>query len=198
VKEFCIVAVAVCMLTYPAIYIYQIRKRLIHPTLSTWIIFQFGTIISLVTYAIAEHRDFKSGILNTMDTLAVFLIIIAMVIWGDRKLLIKRFEKWYLFGLGLIVSYGLITGNAWNSNVFAQVLITVGYIPTFHNMIISKRNSESFLAWSCVWSAGFFSIPPAVINGNSLATIYAIRNVVSVSANLTLMLFYHFKSQKKT
>lgn len=197
-KEVCIWLVAACMLAYPAIYIYQIRKRRIHPTLSTWIIFQFGTVISLVTYAIAEHRDFRSGILNTMDTLAVFLIILAMLIWGDRRLLFKKFEKWYLAGLVIIVAYGLITGNAWNSNLFAQGLIAIGYFPTYHNLLTTKHNTESFGMWIFSWLSGIFALAPALINGNFLATLYASRTVVMVGLTLSLMAYYHHRSQKKT
>lgn len=196
-KDICIWLVVACMLGYPAVYIYQIRKKLISPTLSTWIIFQVATIISLISYAIAEHSDFRSGIVIIMDTLAVFLIIIALVIWGDRKLLFKWFEKWYLAGLCLIVLYGLITGNAWRSNILAQGLITLGYIPTFHNLIYSKRNNESFLAWACVWFAAFFGLLPSMVNGNFLAALYTCRGIISVSITLSIMFYYHYRSQKK-
>ena len=183
------------MVAFPISYVYQIIKRQITPALATWVIFQLGTLLSLITYAIAEHHDFRSGILNTMDTLAVFTIIVSILIWGNRTVRLKRFEKWYLGGVGVITAYGIITGNAWESNLFTQILIAIGYLPTFHNLLTTKRNTESFVAWGCSWTAGVIGLIPAATDGNFLAILYAGRTVVLVSVTISLMAYYHFKNK---
>ena len=193
-KDVCIVVVAMLMIAFPCRYVWQIRRRQIRPTLSTWLIFQAGTLLSLITYAIAERHDFRSGILNTMDTLAVFIIIVAILVWGNRTMRLKKFEGWYLGGVGLIVAYGLITGDAWGSNLFAQGLICIGYFPTFHNLLATKRNTESFAAWSFSLTAGLVGLYPATVDGNTLAAVYAGRTVVLVSITMMLMTYYHFRS----
>ena len=81
-KELCIWLVAIVVSVFAARYTYQIIKKEIAPTLSTWIIFILGSGLSLVTYAIAEKHDFRSGILNTMDATATAVVFLATVIWG--------------------------------------------------------------------------------------------------------------------
>ncbi|MEK7120651.1 MAG: hypothetical protein AAB840_01005 [Patescibacteria group bacterium] len=174
-------------------YTYQIWKRQINPTLSTWIIFLFGTGLSLTTYTIAENHDFRSGILNTVDAVSVLVILIAIIVWGKKEVRFKPFEKWYLGGVGMIVLYGLTTGDAWSSNVFTQVLIALGYFPTIQNLVVSKRNTESFTTWSFSLIAGIFALYPAVVDGNVLAVVYSLRSIVCIMTLLSLMAYYELR-----
>lgn len=195
-KELCVWLVAIVMIAGALRYIYQIWKREISPTLSTWVIFLFGTGLSLTTYAIAEHHDFRSGILNMMDVASVAMILFATFVWGNRAVHFRPFEKWYLGGIGAIISYGFIFGDAWGSNIFAQVLIGIGYIPTAHKLFAEKKNTESFTTWSLAGVAGFLGLYPAMVDGNSLAMLYAIRTIILVSGLLALMTYYEFRSKK--
>lgn len=189
--------VIVTMLVLACRYIYQIHRHKITPTLSTWIIFFIGTGLSLLTYALAEKHDFKSGILSVMDTAAVASILCAILVWGNRDMRFKPFEKWYLVGVGAIISYGLISGDARGSNIFTQVLISVGYVPTIQNLITEKKNTESFTAWGCALTAGIFGLYPALVeDGNSLAAIYSIRTIILVFIMLCLMAYYEFSHNK--
>lgn len=185
------------MLVLACRYIYQIHRHKITPTLSTWIIFFIGTSLSLITYALAEKHDFKSGILSVMDTAVVASVLGAILVWGKRDMRFKPFEKWYLAGVGAIILYGLISGDAWGSNIFTQALISVGYIPTIQNLITEKKNTESFTAWGCALTAGIFGLYPAIAEGgNLLAAVYSIRTIVLVASMLCLMVYYEFLHQK--
>lgn len=184
------------MMLFASRYTYQVWKKQIKPTLSTWIIFWLGTTLSLVTYAIAEQRDFRSGILNTMDVVSVTIILLATIIWGNRGLRFRPFEKWYLLGIGTIVVYGLLSGNAWRSNIFTQVLISLGYIPTIQNMVAEKRNTESFTAWGCGIVAGLIGLYPAIKGGNALAVLYALRTIVLVSGIMLVMAYYSCRQKR--
>lgn len=195
-KEISVWLVALVMMTFAVRYTYQIWKREISPTLSTWIIFLLGTGLSLMTYAIAEKHDFRSGILNTMDVVAVMVVLLATIAWGNRDVRFRPFEKWYLGGIGAIVVYGLLSGDAWGSNIFTQVLIGIGYVPTIQNLLTEKRNVESFTGWSCGIVAGLIALYPAMIDGNSLAVLYAIRTIVLVSSIIAIMTYYEFSSRK--
>jgi hypothetical protein len=196
VKEISVWLVALVMMTFAVRYTYQIWKREISPTLSTWIIFLFGTGLSLTTYAIAEKHDFRSGILNTMDVVAVMIVFLATLTWGNRDVRFKPFEKWYLGGIGVIVAYGLFSGDAWGSNIFTQVLISTGYVPTIQNLLTEKRNVESFTGWSCGIVAGLIALYPAMVDGNSLAVLYALRTIVFVSSIIAVMTYYELCSQR--
>lgn len=178
------------MVGIAARYGYQVWKKEISPTLSTWLIFLVGTSLSLVTYAIAEKRDFLSGILNTMDVAVVAGVVVAILLWGDRRVRFKRFDKWYLVGVGVIVLYGALSGDAWTSNLFTQILITTGYGPTVWTLVTEKRNTESFSVWGLVGLAGFFALYPAMHEGNLLAVTYSLRTIGCVALLIAIMWHY--------
>jgi len=190
----CLVTVA--MVSNCSWYIFQIRRHKIFPALSTWIIFVSGTSLGLVTYALAENRDFQSGILNTADAAACLATMIAIMIWSKSGFKLKLFEKWYLGAAGLIIIYGVVSGDAWGSNIFTQVLISVGYVPTIQNLIDEKRNTESFLAWGLSLLTSTLSLYPAFIGGNTLSAIYSVRSIVSIVCMLSIMAYYQFRSSK--
>jgi len=177
-------------------YTYQIWKHEISSTLSMWIIFSLGTGLSLTTYTIAEKYDFRSGILNTLDVVGTATIVLAIIIWGKHGMRFRPFEKWYLGGVGAIIAYGLLSGNAWTSNVFTQVLISVGYFPTIQNLLTEKRNTESFTAWGLNALAGLIALYPAIVNGNSLAILYSVRSIISILVLLTIMIYYEVHSKR--
>ncbi|MFA6594299.1 MAG: hypothetical protein WCT16_03515 [Candidatus Buchananbacteria bacterium] len=193
-KEFFVLLVIAVMLFDSTWYIVQIHRRKISPALSTWIIFVLGTGLSLATYAIAEHHDFQSGVLNTMDTGVCIIILLTLVIGGERGLKFKPFEKWYLVGIGLVIVYGVLTGDAWSSNIFTQVLISIGYIPTVHNLIKEKRNTESFVTWTGGLLTGMLALYPSIVGGNILAAVYSIRTITLVSIMLLVMSYYQIKT----
>lgn len=172
-------------------YIWQIRQNKISPAFSTWLIFVLGTLLSVTTYAIAENRDFQSGVLIGMDVIATCCITLAIAIWGQRGKF-RSFEKWYLIGVVAILAYGLLSGNAWSSNLFTQALISLGYLPTLQALLTEKRNTESFFAWSCALLTGSLSLYPSFVDGNALAMTYSIRTVVLVFSLLLVMGYYQW------
>jgi len=186
------VSVAVIMVAFCIYYSFQIWRRRIDPTLSTWIIFLAGTGLSLVTYGLAENHDYQSGILNTLDVVSVAIILSAILKWGKPELRFRQHEKWYLVGAALIVGYGIMTGDVWSSNLYTQVLICCGYIPLIQTLVTEKRNTESFFGWICGLSAGIIGLYPAVVSGNALAVIYAVRTIIAVSVVLFFMVYYQY------
>jgi len=189
-KDFCVWTVGFLEVVFFARYVYQIRKREIAPTLSMWITFFLGTGLSFATYVVAEKADLRSGILNTMDAVGVTLVPIAILVWGRRAVRFRPFEKWYLACVVAIVAYALFSGDAWRSNIFTQVLLVIGYAPTIHSLITEKRNTESFSTWGCSIAAGLVAFYPATVEGNVLAMLYAIRNVVLASLLVLIMAYY--------
>jgi hypothetical protein len=195
-KDLFVALVIVVIIIFTANYSYQIWRRHIIPTLSTWITFVVGTGLSFSTYVIAANWDIRSGINNTADFAEVLIILVATLCWGKHEMRLRPFEKWYLSGVAAIVFYGFVSGNAWNSNILTQVLITIGYIPTMHNLIQQKKNTESFFPWSCALIASTLSLYPALSEGNKLAVIYSTRAVVSLILLLALMAYYQFFPKK--
>ena len=192
-KNISVVLVIIIMMIFAARYSYQIYKKEIIPTLSTWFIFLLGTGLSLITYAIAEKSDFRSGILNTADVAVVIVILVSIIIWGDKTTRLKRFEKWYLGGIGIVIVYGFVSGDAWSSNVFTQLIIGIGYIPTIQNLVKIKRNVESYVGWGCGAIAGFIALSPAIMDGNSLAILYSTRTIILTLSIISLMIYYKLR-----
>lgn len=179
-------------------YVWQVYFQQISPTLSSWVIFVLGTSLCLITYAIAQEKDLESGILNAVDCIGVSFILIAVILWSKGERRFEAFEKWYLSGIGAIIAYGLITGDAWNSNRFAQALIVIGYFPTIHKLITEKKNKESFSGWGSEFVSATFGLYPAIVGGKELAVLYAIRGIVMIGSLLLLMLYYEVRNKKTT
>ena len=187
------------MLIVAGRYSYEVYKRKISPTFSTWLILLSGTSLSLITYTVASNRDFQSGILNTIDVVVSFIIVLSIMIWEKNlKLSFKPFEKKYLLvAIGIIIFWA-ISKDAFVSNLLVQVLLTIGYLPTMQNLIKEKRNVESFIAWSLGLTAGFLALYPAIAGGNILATIYSLRTIVLIGIVLGLMSFYRKNAKKRS
>jgi CDP-diglyceride synthetase len=194
-KEIFIGLVITIMIGSSSWYIWQIRQRRISPTFSTWLIFSLGTLLSVTTYGIAENHDFQSGVLIGMDVISTCCITVVIAFWGQRGKF-RSFEKWYLIGVVAILTYGLLSGNAWNSNLFTQALISLGYLPTLQAMLTEKRNTESFFAWSCALFTALLSLYPSFVDGNALAITYSIRTIVLVFALLLVMAYYQWFKTK--
>jgi hypothetical protein len=195
-KEVCTVLAILSIITTTVLYCYKIWTRKIQPTLSTWITFQTGVVLSLVTFLLASDWNFKSNFLNTIDVLATSAIVITMIPRGTRKTHFRPFEKWYLVGAAFIVAYGFITGDAWHSNLFAQGLITLGYIPTIITMVTEKRNTESFATWGMTEFTCLIALYPVWTSGDVLAIVYLFRGIFMISLLLVLMAYYELRSRR--
>jgi len=184
-------------------YACQIYKKEISPALSTWLIFFTGTSLSFITYLVAEDKDFKSGVLNMADVIATFIIVLSIITWEHTyKIQFKPFEKKYLVGAAGIASFWFISSwfissSAFLSNLLVQVLIFVGYFPTIQNLLVERRNTESFSVWSFVLLAAVIALYPAIVGGNILAAIYVGRTIIMVSIVLTIMSFFSFRQRKE-
>lgn len=186
---------AIIELVFTVIYVRLIKQGKKSPTLSTWVIFLAGSSLSLTTYCLAESRDFGSAILNTLDVFTVSAVIIATALWSKNQKRFRPFEKWYIAGMAVAVAYGLVTGDAWSSNLFMQLLMSLGYLPLLHTLVAEKRNTEPFLPWILSLAAGVVSIYPALAGGKKLAPLYSIRASALVAVTLTVMTYYHFRKR---
>jgi hypothetical protein len=162
------------------------------------VIFLVGCGLSLATYAIAEKSDWKSGIMNTVDIVYVVVILGTIFLWTGRGVRFKPFEKWYLAGAALILVYGIVTGNAWNSNVLTQILMSIAYFPMFHKLLVEKRKTDSYFAWVPPAFAAAVALYPAIYEGNALAVIYSARSLFFTLATTFLMLYYQIRAKRKT
>lgn len=193
-KTFFVALVVLAQLSFCIHYAYRTWRRENQPTLSMWVLFLLGVGLSFATYVIEKRYDLASGILNTVDVMAVAFILIAVALWGKRTVHLERFDRFYLAGVASIVVYAIVSGDIWRSNLFCQLLIVSGYIPTFRKMHRLKMNTESFGSWAFSLTASACAVYPAAVDGNDLSLVYALRSVASVAIILLVMLYYEFRS----
>ena len=195
-KDICVWVICVCTVVFSSCYVYKIWKREAVTTTSTWIIFLAGSGLSFVTYLIAENKDWKSGIMNTVDVVYIAVILGSIVLWTEHKVRFKPFEKWYLAAAGLILVYGIVTGNAWKSNVLTQVLMSVAYFPMFQKLFVEKRKTDSYFGWAPTAFTAAVALYPAIHDGNALAILYSARALFFTLTTTLLMLYYQIKAKK--
>jgi len=194
-KGYMAIAVAVVLIAASLPYMYQISRRQVLPTLSTWIILVVATSLNVASYLVATRVDVISGVLGLTDALVCWFILIVAVISTGLKMQFQTFEKYYLIGAGVIVLFWIVSRNAFITNLLMQLLITIGCSSTIQSLLYANENHESFIFWGLVLVAASLSLYPAAVDGNLLAVIYSIRSIVILCVILSLMLRLHRKTR---
>jgi len=194
-KGYMAIAVAVVLIAASLPYMYQISRRQVLPTLSTWIILVVATSLNVVSYLVATRVDIISGVLGLTDALVCWFILIVTVMSAGLKMQFQTFEKYYLTGAGVIVLFWIVSQSAFITNLLMQLLITIGCSSTIQNLLYANENHESFIFWGLVLVAASLSLYPAAVDGNLLAVIYSIRSIVILCVILSLMLRLHRKTR---
>jgi len=194
-KGYMAIAVAVVLIAASLPYMYQISRRQVLPTLSTWIILVVATSLNVASYLVATHVDVISGVLGLTDALVCWFILIVSVISAGLKVPFQTFEKYYLTGAGVIVMFWIVSRSAFITNLLMQLLITIGCSSTIQSLLYANENHESFIFWGLVLVAASLSLYPATVDGNLLAVIYSIRSIVILCVILSLMLRLHRKTR---
>ena len=191
------IAVAVLALVQACAYALAVKRKRGSPALSTWITWFVGTSMSVITYLLAKQGGFLSGIRILTDPFVVLIVLTSVLLWGDKTLRFRRFEKWYLLAYGAVALYGLISGDAFQSNLYSQGLIALGYIPTYHKLIKEKRNTEPYTAWILNSIPVLISFLPAIAGHDPLALVYASRSCLQTFLMLALMLYYDRRTRRE-
>jgi len=194
-KGYMAIAVAVVLIAASLPYMYQISRRQVLPTLSTWIILVVATSLNVASYLVATRVDVISGVLGLTDAFVCWFILIVTVISAGLKMQFQTFEKYYLTGAGVIVLFWIVSRSAFITNLLMQLLITVGCSSTIQSLLYANENHESFIFWGLVLVAASLSLYPAAVDGNLLAVIYSIRSIIILCVILSLMLRLHRKTR---
>jgi len=194
-KGYMAIAVAVVLIAASLPYMYQISRRQVLPTLSTWIILVVATSLNVVSYLVATRVDIISGVLGLTDALVCWFILIVTVMSAGLKMQFQTFEKYYLTGAGVIVLFWIVSRSAFITNLLMQLLITIGCSSTIQSLLYANENHESFIFWGLVLVAASLSLYPAAVDGNLLAVIYSIRSIIILCVILSLMLRLHRKTR---
>ncbi|OGY42094.1 MAG: hypothetical protein A2Y67_04240 [Candidatus Buchananbacteria bacterium RBG_13_39_9] len=167
-------------------YLKGIIQGQVIPTKATWIIFCTVTSLSVSSF-LTVRFDLVSGAGVVTDfSVASLVLLTTLIKFRREKLRLNSFEKYYLLAACGCLVFWLLSSNPFVTNILVQMLLTLGYIPTIHNILVTKRSTESKFAWSMWILATVLSFYPALVNHNFLALIYASRGLVMGSTVLAL------------
>ena len=189
------IAVVVILITASLPYVYQISRRQVLPTLSTWIILVVATSLNAASYLVATGADIVSGTFGLADAFVCWFILIVSVIAAGLKMQLRTYEMYYLTAAGVIVLFWMISRSAFTTNLLMQILITIGCSSTIQSLLYADENHESFLFWGLVLVAAILSLYPAAVDGNLLALIYSIRSISVLCVILSLMFRLSLKTR---
>ena len=181
-------------------YCWKTLTHRIGPRLATWLIFLVGSSLSLASYRAHVHvgTSFVSNIANYIDATGLVLIVASVLISArhePERLRLKRFDWWCLVAAAAIVVLWIATGANVAANLLLQVLMCIGYSPTFKHLYQEKRNTEPFDSWIANLCISTLSLIPPLLSRpcDWLGVVYAGRAVVCVVIILFAMRHYHHR-----
>jgi len=121
-----------------------------HPRIATWLIFEFGVVMSLVAYFASRDHSLVKAALNLTDFVVVTCIVGALFFkQRGGKILFTRNERLCLLIAGITMVAWMITKTAWIGFVGFQVVMTLAYLPTIESMWRWRpgRSPEPIEAW---------------------------------------------------
>jgi hypothetical protein len=185
---------ALLILCVGGIYCKKIIRGKAHPTITTWIIFEIGILMSLVTYLTSHDHSIVRSITNAADIVAVSAILIVLIAkrWGET-LTFSRDERLCFKIIACVLAAWALSRNSWIGNVGFQIVMIVAYWPTikrlwswpkyFHGI----KGPEPFVTWFLNATAGVLGVGIARTEHDCLASLYPLRAMILCSAVLFLI-----------
>lgn len=158
------------------------------PVLATWILFGVALSLSLLTYFDAPKHDVLTNFGSILDTVRVFGLLLLLYVMGHRTIEFTKLQFGCLIGSGITACFWLQTDEAAISNVLTQLIIAIGYLPTYERLWRSNRNTEPLKSWFFSGAASVLAIALGIIDHDVLVVIYGGRALVQVSLVLLLIL----------
>ena len=174
-------------------YCYLIYKKKIQPALAMWLFFVVAVTISLATYLAQANYTPLDNIFNTSDVVLVSIVMIYLLIRGEKSSRFTRFDYGCLIAVALIVLFWALTGNHFITNLAVQTIMVIAYFPVVKRMLTDKKNTEPFTVWFATFSIAGISL---FSSKGTLASIYAIRAMACTGLLLLLMLRIEYLNRK--
>ncbi len=181
---FSVLSVTVINATIAVRAIWLIRHERIAPSLAMWVFFTIAVIGSLLTYLGEGRFGLLDNILNTTDVLLVSSIAVATHLWGDSTTKFNRFDLACLAVVVAIVIFWIGSREHTFTHIAIQGILVISYLPVIRRLWRTRRNAESYFVWTLMMLAPAFSL---LSSRGTLATIYAVRAMVSAAVLMILM-----------
>ncbi|WP_167609041.1 hypothetical protein [Maribellus sediminis] len=193
-KEFSLISVSLITILLTIQYINLLIKQQTKPALAMWIMFSVAVGMSMVTYLAEGEFGFLDNIQNTVDLFYVAAITTSILIFGDKKSKISRFDLGCLGAVFLIVIFWIFTQNHLVTNFLIQSILVIAYFPVIQRMIKTRENSESFIIWLGMLIAPALSL---ISSKGLLATVYSVRAICCIGLLLIFMTWIEISTRKQ-
>ena len=193
-RLFSIIAVLLINLFIATRYTVLIRRGDIKPALAMWIFFSIAVGGSLTTYLFDGDYTLLDNILNSSDLLLCVYVSVIIFVYGDMSTRFTRFDRGCLIAVLVIITFWAITRKHVAANLLIQTILVIAYFPVVKRLWKSNENTESFSAWFGLLLAPVFSL---LSSKGALASVYAIRAIVSTSLLLLLMARAEYAARSK-
>ena len=174
-------------------YCWLIYHQKIKPAMAMWLFFSIAAGGSLLTYLSEGDYGLLDNIVNTADILLVVTVTVFILIYGDKSTRFNRFDTGCLIAVLLILIFWMLTKYHVTAHLCIQLILVVGYFPVVRRLWQSGKNTESYAAWIGLLLAPIVSL---LSSKGALATVYAVRAIVSTSVLLVLMVRADLKEKK--
>ncbi len=175
-----------------------IRKKS-SPRIATWLIFELGVVMSLVTYFASHDHSVIKAALNLTDALVVTVILAALFLQQrSGKIAFTKNEQLCLLISVLTMAAWAITKTAWIGFAGFQVVMSVAYLPTIESMWRWKadRSPEPVETWSVNAVAALIGVVIDVTGRHDyVAMLYPLRAFLLCMMIVALVVRWQRKSR---
>ncbi len=188
-REFCAIAATVLTLWMGGRYSYFVIRKQVRPTLTTWLIFETGIVLSLASYFSSKQPDPVSNIANVVDFVDVLMIILAITIFGKPGA--WKFESYeqaclWIAGVGLVI--WAVSGRPFISNLAFQSVMVVAYGPLWKKLRHAKENPESLGCWTIACVAASLAFVTGYLSADKWGMIYTARATACTLITIVLII----------
>ncbi len=178
----CIALVSALLIVWMGIgYCLKIVRNQAHPRITTWIIFEIGVVMSLITYLSSPTHSFVRNITNTTDCVTVAGILAVLIVkrQGGKMLFLKT-ERWCLKIAVAVFILWSFSRSPWVGVAGFQVVMVIAYFPTFENLWHWKKDGspEPGAIWAIETVAALLGVGIAVAGNDYLAVLYPLRATI--------------------
>ena len=181
-------------------YCVKLIRKESHPRIATWLIFELGVVMSLVTYFTSLDHSVVKAALNLTDFVVVTAIVGALFFeQRGEKILFTRNERLCLLISGITVVAWTITKTAWIGVAGFQVVMTMAYLPTIESMWQWKPGSspEPVETWGITAVAALIGVVIDVTGSHDyVAMLYPLRAFLLCMMVVGLVVRWRIKARE--
>jgi uncharacterized membrane protein YkvI len=180
-------------------YCVKLIRKETCPRIATWLIFEFGVVMSLAAYFASHDHSIVKAALNVTDAIVVTVILASLLIeQRGEKILFTRNEQLCLVISCITMVAWAITKTAWIGFVGFQVVMSVAYLPTIESVWQWKRgrSPEPVETWSINAVAALIGVTIDITGSHDyVAMLYPLRAFILCVVIVVLVARWEHKNK---